>query len=716
MSRPSARILVVDDEEAQMKALCATLRDSGYETVGFFDSRAALAALRQARFDLLLSDLMMPEMDGITLLREAQETDPNLLGIIMTGQGTIATAVEAMKTGAFDYILKPFKLSVILPVLSRALAVRQLRLDNAALQEGLRQRTTELEAAQQQLMKTNAELERRVEERTAALRVQISARESAYRALARTEAKSKQAMARAEALLEAAPDPIVIVNRSGQIVLVNDESEKVFGYARSELLGEPVEKLMPEWFRQAHFETRQGYYEARRVLPMGAERELHARHKDGSEFPVDISLSSLETPEGVLVISNVRDITERKKAAAREAERLRQLKQLSELSMMLAGDPEVVFERVVRMIGELFGVRTVCLSEIVGKQLFFRTVYVGGTVTSDAGSCPLDITPCATVEETKDLRVYDRVMERFPDASFLRDHHAFAYCGFPALDSDGRVVAVTCLLDDKPREFTGEDQQLLLVIGQRIGAEIEHSKIMAERKRAEEALREYAGKLRRLSHRLFETEEIERRRLARELHDSIGQNLTVLNMTVGMIRAGLPADAREQVSAHLGDCEALLQTTGDLVRDVMADLRPPGLDELGLLAALTGYARQTGSRGRVPIAVSGAEIAPRLPPTAEIALFRIAQEAIVNALKHAGATHMVVTLESSPDAVIMSIADDGCGFDPAAQRFQAAAHLGLVNMRERAESIGGQLRVESAPGRGTRVIVEAPRSLPPNNG
>jgi len=393
-SAPQARILIVDDEEAQMKALCDTLRDGGgYETVGFSDSRAALAALRETRYDLLLSDLMMPEMDGITLLRMAQETDPNLLGIIMTGQGTIASAVEAMKTGAFDYILKPFKLSVILPVLSRALAVRQLRLENISLQEGLRQRSAELEAAQQQLMKTNAELERRVEERTA-------------------------------------------------------------------------------------------------------------------------------------------------------------------------------------------------------------------------------------------------------------------------------------------------------------------------------ALRDYAGKLRRLSHRLFETEEIERRRLARELHDSIGQNLTVLNMTVGMIRAGLPADAREQVSAHLGDCEALLQTTGDLVRDVMADLRPPGLDELGLLAALTGYARQTGSRGRVPIAVSGAEIAPRLPPTAEIALFRIAQEAIVNALKHAGATGIALTLESRPDAAIMVIADNGFGFDPAVQRSQATAHLGLVNMRERTQSIGGQLRVESAPGRGTRVIVEAPRVAP----
>src|SRR5216117_3779017 len=119
---PSARILIVDDEPAQMKALCDTLRDQGYETIGFTAAKTALAALEKSKFHVLLSDLTMPEMDGITLLKAALETDPNLVGIIMTGQGTIDTAVEAMKAGSLDYILKPFKLSAVLPVLSRALA------------------------------------------------------------------------------------------------------------------------------------------------------------------------------------------------------------------------------------------------------------------------------------------------------------------------------------------------------------------------------------------------------------------------------------------------------------------------------------------------------------------------------------------------------------------------------------------------------------------
>jgi len=148
---PPARILVVDDEAAQMNALCDTLREHGYETTGFSAAGQALAALRETKFDLLLADLMMPEMDGIALLRAAIQADADLVGIIMTGEGTIATAVAAMKVGALDYILKPFKLSAILPVLSRALAMRQLRMENADLERRLREQAVRLEAANREL-------------------------------------------------------------------------------------------------------------------------------------------------------------------------------------------------------------------------------------------------------------------------------------------------------------------------------------------------------------------------------------------------------------------------------------------------------------------------------------------------------------------------------------------------------------------------------------
>lgn len=145
------RLLVVDDEPAHMTALYHTLEDAGYDVTAFPLAAQALQALREQSFDLVLTDLQMPGMDGIRFLRAAQETDPNLVGIVMTGHGTIDTAIEAMKAGALDYVLKPFKLSTITPVLSRALEVRRLRLEIAQLQQRLREHVAELEAANKEL-------------------------------------------------------------------------------------------------------------------------------------------------------------------------------------------------------------------------------------------------------------------------------------------------------------------------------------------------------------------------------------------------------------------------------------------------------------------------------------------------------------------------------------------------------------------------------------
>lgn len=150
-SKAQPSILIVDDEAAQMQALCESLHATGYKAAGFTEPEAALSALASERFEILLSDLNMPGLDGIALLREALKIDPDVIGIIMTGQGTIDTAIGAMKSGAFDYILKPFRLSAILPVLARGLSVRELRLQNAELGRSIEARSAELEAANQQL-------------------------------------------------------------------------------------------------------------------------------------------------------------------------------------------------------------------------------------------------------------------------------------------------------------------------------------------------------------------------------------------------------------------------------------------------------------------------------------------------------------------------------------------------------------------------------------
>src|SRR3979490_2285069 len=133
----AAKLLIVDDEAALMTAVCKTLELEGYVTTGFTSAREALKLLGEREFDILLTDLMMPEMDGIALLRAAQEIDRDLVGIVMTGHGTIDTAVKALQSGALDYVLKPFRLDNLVPVLSRALSVRRLQAENIRLRETL---------------------------------------------------------------------------------------------------------------------------------------------------------------------------------------------------------------------------------------------------------------------------------------------------------------------------------------------------------------------------------------------------------------------------------------------------------------------------------------------------------------------------------------------------------------------------------------------------
>jgi signal transduction histidine kinase len=147
----AARLLIVDDEAAQLRALCDILSQEGYVTRGFPGGREALAALREEPFDALLTDLMMPQIDGLSLLRACHEMDHDLACIVMTGHATVATAVEALKAGAVDYVMKPFNVSQILAVLERALELRRLQLENKALAQSVAERTRELEQANRDL-------------------------------------------------------------------------------------------------------------------------------------------------------------------------------------------------------------------------------------------------------------------------------------------------------------------------------------------------------------------------------------------------------------------------------------------------------------------------------------------------------------------------------------------------------------------------------------
>jgi signal transduction histidine kinase len=225
--------------------------------------------------------------------------------------------------------------------------------------------------------------------------------------------------------------------------------------------------------------------------------------------------------------------------------------------------------------------------------------------------------------------------------------------------------------------------------------------------RTEEALRLSEKRLRELASRLQKVEETERKELAHELHDRVGQNLTAMSINLNIIQNQLPADVLEKVGARLTDSVVLVEEIAKHVRDVMDDLRPDVLDDYGLVPALRWYGSQFGKRTGVPVSVQGDDLPLRLPEEIESALFRISQEALTNVAKHAEAKEVVLTIEKMENMVCLTIKDDGKGFDISSnQKTGERPGWGQLIMQERAQAIGGGFHVDSVPGKGTRILVE----------
>lgn len=219
-----------------------------------------------------------------------------------------------------------------------------------------------------------------------------------------------------------------------------------------------------------------------------------------------------------------------------------------------------------------------------------------------------------------------------------------------------------------------------------------------------------SGEVKRLSARLMQIQDEERRALAAELHDIVGQDLSAVNAELALLRSQLPPGAPADASERLANASTLVRRSVDAVRSVMAQLRPPGLEELGLPAALRWHAAAFEARTGVVPAVSADETLPRPLPEVEDALLRIYLEALTNVSKHAKAGKVRVALEARGDEILMSVTDDGRGFDMTrTARRDEKSGWGLMIMYERALSIGAELRVDSTPGGGTRIEVLVPK-------
>ncbi len=234
-------------------------------------------------------------------------------------------------------------------------------------------------------------------------------------------------------------------------------------------------------------------------------------------------------------------------------------------------------------------------------------------------------------------------------ATLAREQHEFSL-----MHRDGREVWVIAATSP----MVSDDGRNLGVLGMVTD--------ITERKKAERGIENATRQVQALSRRLAEAEEGERKRLARELHDQVGQNLATLNVNLAIVRALLDPSVAAKAQARLDDSLALVNGTIERVRNVMSELRPPVLDDYGLAAALRWYGGQFSQRTEIAVELHGNEPSPRLAPQIETAYFRIAQEALNNVLKHARARRVDITLEQAPDAVTLTFADDGAGFDSAA--------------------------------------------------
>ncbi|HEX2204682.1 MAG TPA: ATP-binding protein [Longimicrobium sp.] len=219
----------------------------------------------------------------------------------------------------------------------------------------------------------------------------------------------------------------------------------------------------------------------------------------------------------------------------------------------------------------------------------------------------------------------------------------------------------------------------------------------------------YRERLREVAARALNAAEEERKRIARELHDETAQMLAALLIRIRVVRGARDPGA---VDALLEDMRREVGQALEGIRRFARGLRPPALDELGLVPALESHLRQLEEIAGLRITLDAAPLGDALPPEAELALYRIVQEALSNVVRHAHATRADVRIEAEDGRAVVTVEDDGHGFEPGRVMSREGGGLGLFGMNERAAYLGGRVEVTSAPGAGTRVRAEIPLSPP----
>ncbi|HWP11295.1 MAG TPA: PAS domain S-box protein [Ramlibacter sp.] len=458
-------------------------------------------------------------------------------------------------------------------------------------------------------------------------------------------------------VLDSAMDAVITIDERQTIVLYNRSAERIFGWPRNEILRQPLEKLIPGRFRPTHAQHVERFgatgVTSRR---MGGLRIVYGLRANGQEFPMDASISQLDTPQGKLYTVILRDITERLQAEERH----------TRLAARLSGLLDSAMDAIITMDEQ----QRIVMYNRAAERIF-------GWTGEEALGAPLD----------------KLMPERY------RGSHGAHVRRFDRTGTTSRRMGDGTVLHGQ--RANGEEFPMEASISQLDTAEGKIFTVIlrdiTERVRAQDELSSFAAE----AHALREGE---KSRIARELHDELAQSLTALKMDTIWLRDNAPAEPEKAV-AKLADMVSMLDTTVAATRRIAADLRPLLLDDLGLAPAIEWLAHTFTQRTGVPCEVAVDEELELQEPYAT-AVFRIVQESLANVGKHARASEAGVVITHTGQAVVLEVRDNGQGFSTVAPRKPHS--LGLMGLRERAQLLKGTVEIDSQPGKGTRIQVLIP--------
>src|SRR4051794_28193984 len=487
------------------------------------------------------------------------------------------------------------------------------------------------------------------------------------------EQRTEASQARLAAILDSAMDAIITVDEAQKIVLFNRAAEKLFLCSRLEALGTPLERFIPERFRGAHA-GHIGHFARTGVTTrrMGAVTTLWALRADGAEFPIEAAISQATEGGRRLFTVILHDLTLRLQAQS-ESGRMKTALDATEARL------GAIVDSAMDAVITVDEAQQIVLFNRAAEQLF----------------------------RIRREQILGASLDRLIPARFRGAHHshieAFGRTGVTSRRM-GDVTTLWALRADTEEEFPIEASISQAVEGGRRYFTVILRDITL-RKQGEDALLASQRELRELSARVLEAREEEKARIARELHDELGQLLTALKMDLSWVRERLH---NSEVAPKLDGMGKLLDQTVSSTRRIAADLRPLMLDDLGLADAASwlvdDFGKRYGIASRIELNVGGT--LENLPKNVSTTVYRAIQESLTNIARHSGARHAWVVLAAENGGLEVAVEDDGCGIAPG--DLAKAGSLGLKGMRERIGFIGGSFEVTRAPRGGTRLRIRVP--------